>query len=155
VVGAGYIAVELAGMLRALGSRVNLYLRKQHLLRPFDPMLREMLMEFMLDQGINIFPRSQVDAVEKQGDGRLTLLCDGCQSIRDLDAVLWAVGRSPNVAGLELAAAGVRTDEHGFIRTDPYQNTSVSGIYAIGDVTGRAPLTPVAVAAGRRLADRR
>ncbi len=154
VVGAGYIAVELAGMLKAMGSQVSLYLRKQHLLRPFDAMLREALMEAMLDDGINIFPRSQVQAVERQPDGMLTLLCDQCQSIQNLDVVLWAIGRAPNTAELDLAAVGVETDAEGFIRTDDYQNTNVQGIYAIGDVTGRTPLTPVAVAAGRRLADR-
>jgi glutathione reductase (NADPH) len=154
VVGAGYIAVELASMLNALGSQVNLYLRKQHLLRSFDVVLRETLMEAMLDDGINIFPRSQVEAVEKQPDGRLTLNCDQCQSIQNLNAVVWAIGRLPNTSELNLAAAGVNADQDGFIRTDEYQNTDALGIYSIGDITGRAPLTPVAVAAGRRLADR-
>ncbi|HEX2238349.1 MAG TPA: glutathione-disulfide reductase [Gammaproteobacteria bacterium] len=154
VVGAGYIAVELAGMLNALGSQVNLYLRKQHLLRSFDAMLREALMEAMLDDGINIFPRSQVQAIERQSDGRLTLVCDECQSIQSLDAVLWAIGRAPNSVDLTLQAAGVERDMQGFVHTDEYQNTNVPGIYAVGDITGRAPLTPVAVAAGRRLADR-
>jgi glutathione reductase (NADPH) len=154
VVGAGYIAVELAGMLNALGSQVSLYLRKQHLLPRFDSMLREALMEAMLDDGINIFPRSQIEEIKQQPDGKLTLMCDQCQSIQNLDAVLWAIGRSPNTADLNLRAAGVETDDKGFIRTDDYQNSNVPGIYAIGDITGRLPLTPVAVAAGRRLADR-
>jgi glutathione reductase (NADPH) len=154
VVGAGYIAVELAGMLNALGSQVSLYLRKQHLLPRFDSMLREALMEAMLDDGINIFPRSQIEEIKQQPDGKLTLMCDQCQSIQNLDAVLWAIGRSPNTADLNLRAAAVETDDKGFIRTDDYQNSNVPGIYAIGDITGRLPLTPVAVAAGRRLADR-
>ncbi len=154
VIGAGYIAVELAGMLSALGSQVSLYLRGQHLLRGFDTMLREALMEAMLEQGINIFPRSQVEGIELQQDGKLTLLCDQCQSLQNLDVVLWAIGRRPNIEDLNLEAAGVDTDDQGFICTDEYQNTNVSGVYAIGDVTGRIPLTPVAVAAGRRLADR-
>ncbi len=154
IIGAGYIAVELAGMLNALGSQVNLYLRKEHLLRRFDVMLREAITEAMLEDGINIFPRTQVEGIEKQGNGQLALLCDEGQSTRDLDAVLWAIGRSPKTADLNLAAAGVDTDADGFIRTDEYQNTNVRGVYAIGDITGRTPLTPVAVAAGRRLADR-
>jgi glutathione reductase (NADPH) len=154
VIGAGYIAVEIAGMLNALGCRVSLYLRKQHLLRRFDVMLREALTEAMLDDGINIFPHTQVEGIEKQDDARLALRCDQGESSRDIDTVLWAIGRAPNVAELKLTAAGVETDEQGYIPTDEYQNTNVSGIYAIGDVTGRAPLTPVAVAAGRRLADR-
>jgi glutathione reductase (NADPH) len=154
IIGAGYIAVELASMLNALGSQVNLYLRKQHLLRRFDVMLREAITEAMLEDGINIFPRTQVEGIEKQGNGQLALLCDEGQSTRDLDAVLWAVGRSPKTADLNLAAAGIDMNAEGFIRTDEYQNTNVRGVYAIGDITGRAPLTPVAVAAGRRLADR-
>ncbi|MGH8501675.1 MAG: glutathione-disulfide reductase [Gammaproteobacteria bacterium] len=154
VIGAGYIAVELAGMFNAFGSQVSLYLRKQHLLRRFDTMLREALMETMLDDGINIFPRSQVEAVEKQRDGKLRLVCDQCQSTQDFDAVLWAIGRAPNTADLDLAAAGVETDNEGFVRTDAYQNASTPRVYALGDITGRAALTPVAVAAGRRLADR-
>jgi len=154
VVGAGYIAVELACMLNALGSEVCLYLRKEHLLRRFDSMLREALIETMRDDGINIFPHSQIEAVEKQCDGKLRLVCDQCQSTQDFDTVLWAIGRAPNTAELDLTAAGVRTDDEGFVPTDGYQNTSASGVYAIGDITGRAPLTPVAVAAGRRLADR-
>lgn len=154
VVGAGYIAVELAGMLNALGSQVSLYLRKQHLLRRFDSMLREALMETMLDDGINIFPCSQMEAVEKQPDGKLRLVCDQCQSTQDFDVVLWAIGRAPNTGDLNVLAADVEMDDEGFVRTDDYQNTSAAGVYAIGDITGRAPLTPVAVAAGRRLADR-
>src|SRR5680860_223741 len=154
VVGAGYIAVELASMLNALGSEVCLYLRNEHLLRRFDSMLRDALMETMRGDAINIFPHSQIEAIEKQRDGKLRLVCDQCQSTQDFDAVLWAIGRAPNTAELDLAAAGVQTNDEGYVPTDPYQNTSAPGVYAIGDITGRAPLTPVAVAAGRRLADR-
>ncbi|MEE9142450.1 MAG: FAD-dependent oxidoreductase, partial [Gammaproteobacteria bacterium] len=78
----------------------------------------------------------------------------GREAFDDFDAVLWAIGRSPNTSGLWLDAAGVDTDDAGFVPTDEYQNTNVEGVYAIGDVTGRAALTPVAIAAGRRLADR-
>ncbi|MGI8740550.1 MAG: glutathione-disulfide reductase [Gammaproteobacteria bacterium] len=154
VVGAGYIAVELAGMLNALGSQVCLYLRKEHLLRRFDSMLREALIETMRNDGVNIFPHSQIEAVDKQRDGKLRLMCDQCQATLDFDAVLWAIGRAPKAAELDLAAAGIQTNDEGFVPTDGYQNTSEPGVYAIGDITGRVPLTPVAVAAGRRLADR-
>ncbi len=154
VVGAGYIAVEVAGVLNALGSEVSLYLRKEHLLRSFDAMLREALMEEMLEDGINIFPRTQVSHVEKQGDGALTLVCDQGQLTEGLDAVIWAIGRTPNTAGLDLASAGIRVDNMGYIPVDAYQNTQVKGVYALGDITGQSALTPVAIAAGRRLGDR-
>ncbi len=153
VVGSGYIAVELAGLLNALGSRVTLVLRKHQLLREFEPMLRETLMEEMQQSGVNIVTNSPVAGVIRQDDGRLSLECREI-SCHGLDSVIWAIGRTPNSAELNLSAAGVELDEHGFIPTDMWQNTNIPGIYAIGDVTGRAALTPVAIAAGRRLADR-
>lgn len=154
VIGAGYIAVELAGTLRALGAEVSQYLRKEHFLGRFDAMLREALMEQMLEDGVNIFPRTQVQEIVREADGTLTLVCDHGQRTAGFDTVIWAIGRTPNTAGLDLAAAGVILDADGHIPTDHLQNTNVKGIYAVGDVTGRMPLTPVAIAAARRLADR-
>ncbi|MES9862902.1 MAG: glutathione-disulfide reductase [Candidatus Thiodiazotropha sp. LLP2] len=155
VVGSGYIAVEIAGLLNALGSDVTLLLRREHLLRPFDAMLRECLMEEMIDAGINIVTSSQIGEVIKQEDESLDLICaDTGQLIGRFDQLLWAIGRAPASSGLDLDNAGVVTNEQGYIPTDEWQNTNVSGLYAIGDVTGRAQLTPVAIAAGRRLADR-
>lgn len=154
VVGAGYIAVELAGLLNALGAQVSLYLRREHFLGRFDAMLREALMEQMLEDGVNIFPRTQVQEVVKAPDGTLTLVCDQGGRSEGFDCLIWAIGRTPNTRDLGLEAAGVMVDDQGYIPTDHLQNTNVPGIYAIGDVTGRAPLTPVAIAAGRRLADR-
>ncbi len=153
VVGAGYTAVELAGLLNALGSRVTLVLRKRQLLRGFDTMLREALMEEMQQSGVNIITNSPVAAVVRGADGKLALNCGGV-TCGGLDRIIWAIGRSPNSRDLDLEAAGVETDHYGFIPTDPFQNTNVPGIYAVGDVTGRVQLTPVAIAAGRRLADR-
>lgn len=154
VVGSGYIAVELAGMLSALGCEVTLLVRKDHLLRPFDPMVRDALMEQVRADGIEVLTRTQVREVSRGKDGRLTVHCDTDQDLTDVDSLIWAVGRDPNTAALGLDAAGVDTDEAGFIPVDPYQETNAEGISAIGDVTGRFPLTPVAVAAGRRWADR-
>jgi glutathione reductase (NADPH) len=153
VVGAGYIAVELAGVLNALGCDVSLYLRKQHFLRQFDAMLREGLMEKMLEDGVAIFPSTQVGSVVEEND-KLTLLCDKGSRTEGLDQVIWAIGRAPNTDAIALENAGLKVDQQGYIRTDAYQNTDVEGIYAIGDITGRDQLTPVAIAAGRRLADR-
>jgi glutathione reductase (NADPH) len=153
VVGAGYIAVEVAGVLNALGSDVSLYLRKQHFLRSFDAMLREGLMEQMIEDGVSIFPSTQVGSVVKE-NGKLTLVCDKGSRTEGIDQIIWAIGRVPNSDSIALQNAGLKVDQHGYIKTDEYQNTGVDGVYAIGDVTGREQLTPVAIAAGRRLADR-
>jgi len=154
VVGSGYIAVELAGMLNALGSDVTMLLRREHLLRDFDAMLRENLMDEMLGDGIDILARTQVRRVVRDERGCLCIECENGQRLEGFDTLIWAIGRYPLSAGLGLAAAGVVCDERGYIPTDKFQQTNVEGIYAIGDVSGRAQLTPVAIAAGRRLADR-
>ncbi len=154
VVGAGYIAVELTGMLNALGCEVNMYLRNEQFLRNFDSMLREGLMEEMLEDGVNVISRTNVEQIEKQSNGKYLLKCSGGQQTVDVDAVIWAIGREPNTQALDLPKCGLNTDDEGYIATDEFQNTAVEGLYAIGDVTGRAQLTPVAIAAGRRLADR-
>lgn len=154
VVGAGYIAVELAGVLNSLGSDVSLLLRRGHFLGNFDAMLRDTLMEEMVNNGVNIMPNISCTQVEKAGDGSLTLNFSNGQQLTEIDQLIWAIGRKPNTAVLNLDAARVEHDANGIIPTDEFQNTNVSGIYAVGDVTGRAQLTPVAVAAARRLADR-
>ncbi|GAB4347333.1 MAG: glutathione-disulfide reductase [Gammaproteobacteria bacterium] len=154
VVGAGYIAVELAGVLNALGSDVTLLLRGEHLLKNFDAMLRETLTEEMLNHGVNILPRIAIERVERNDNGTLTLYCPHDQQFGGFDTLVWATGRTPRTAELNLQAAGLTTDENGYLPTDEFQNTAVAGIYAVGDVTGRAQLTPVAIAAARRLADR-
>ncbi len=154
VIGAGYIAVELAGMLNAMGSDVSLLLRKQQFLRSFDAMLRDTLMEEMLNDGVNILPSTQVRAVERREDGSLCLLCNGAVEEIHVDTLIWAIGRTPLTADIGLDEAGVVVEADGTVPTDAFQNTNVPGIYAIGDITGRYPLTPVAIAAGRRLGDR-
>jgi glutathione reductase (NADPH) len=154
VIGSGYIAVELAGMLNALGSDVTMLLRREHLLRNFDAMLRENLMEEMLGDGIDILARTQVKRVVREEQGFLCIECENAQRLEGFDELIWAIGRYPLTADLDLAAAGVKVDQQGYILTDKFQQTNVEGVYAIGDVTGRAQLTPVAIAAGRRLSDR-
>jgi glutathione reductase (NADPH) len=154
VVGAGYIAVELAGMLHSMGSDVTLMIRHQQFLRSFDPILRETLMEEMIGDGVNILPTTQVRQVDRLDDGSLHLHCAGAVEELHVDTLIWAIGRVPLTEGLGLAAAGVETGADGTIPTDKYQATNVEGLYALGDVGGRYPLTPVAIAAGRRLADR-
>ena len=110
-------------------------------------------MEQMLEDGIPIFPNTQVGSLQKEDDG-ITLVCDKGSRTTGIDQVIWAIGRKPNTYDLNLEAAGLSTDQQGFIETDAFQNTPVEGVYALGDITGREQLTPVAIAAGRRLADR-
>lgn len=153
VVGAGYIAVELAGMLRALGSEVHLALRRDSVLRSFDADLQGAVMEAMQGDGIEIHTRMPVERIERDGD-MLTLAGGDGMRLEGLHAVLWAVGRRPRTAGLGLEATGVALDEAGHVAVDDYQSANVAGVHALGDVCGRAELTPVAIAAGRRLADR-
>lgn len=154
VVGAGYIAVELTGILNALGSETTLFLRKETVLRRFDSMLRDGLLEEMAASGIQVVKNTPIQRLDHQADGKLTLIDQADHKWSNYDSVIWAIGRQPNVGGLNLDAAAVKTEADGTIITDEYENTSRAGIYAVGDVNGKAELTPVAIAAGRRLAER-
>jgi len=154
VIGSGYIAVELAGVFRALGAEVSMVVRKEHLLRRFDELLRSAVEREMAGDGIEIVRRSPVERVTRDAGGRIALECAGGRRLEGFDALLWAVGRAPSTGDLGLEAAGVETDEGGHVVTDEWQDTSAEGVHAVGDVTGRYELTPVAIAAGRRLADR-
>lgn len=153
IAGSGYVSVELAGVFRALGSEVTVLTRKDGVLRSFDPMLRESLMDTMTKDGIEVVTRAIPLAVSGSA-GQIDLETEDGRRFSGYDCLLWAVGRSPASTDLALANAGVRMDAAGFVPTDDYQNTNVDGIYALGDITGREALTPVAIAAGRRLADR-
>ena len=153
VVGAGYIAVELAGMLRGLGSEVTLTVRREAALRDFDDDLQTALMETLQADGVDVATGFTPARLEGE-PGSLTLTPEGGAAIRGLDCVIWAIGRRPLTAELGLEAAGVATDRGGYIPVDPWQNTNVEHVHALGDVCGRAELTPVAIAAGRKLADR-
>ncbi len=154
VVGAGYIAVELAGVFQALGSKTQLIVRKEKPLRGFDTMLSDTLVEHMAKHGPELINNSTPQRVEKQADNRLLIHLTNGKTIGPVDALVWAIGREPAVDNINLAAVGVKLNEKGFIATDKFQNTNIDNIYAVGDNTGRAQLTPVAVAAGRRLAER-
>ena len=153
VIGGGYIGVELAGMLRALGSEVALVALEDRVLERFDPMISEVLGEQMRRQGIALHLGWPVAALERDGGGICLRSREGA-TLGGFDAVIWAVGRRANTEGLDLEAAGIRTAPDGSIPVDAWQQTGVTGVYAIGDVTGRVPLTPAAIAAGRRLAER-
>ena len=153
IVGSGYIATELAGAFHELGSQVELFIRKDHLLTHFDAMLGKSLMRETRAQGMIIHEHVVPAALEERSGHKTLVAADG-RAFEGFDCVLWAIGRSANVAQLNLPSIAVALDPNDFVLTDEFQNTSVSGVYAVGDVTGRAALTPVAIAAGRRLGDR-
>ncbi|MEZ5563094.1 MAG: glutathione-disulfide reductase [Gammaproteobacteria bacterium] len=153
LVGAGYIAVEFAGALRALGSEVTLLARHARVLRHLDESLQEGVLEAMAADGVNFVGNAVPARLERVADG-LRLATEDGRHHGPFDALFWVIGRVPETADLGLDAAGVQTDKAGFIPTDAWQVTTVPHIYALGDVTGRAALTPVAIAAGRRLSDR-
>ena len=153
IAGSGYIAVELAGVLRALGSEVVLVMRRARPLRRFDALLAEKLVDAMRASGVEVLAEFMPAALERGPRGLALTAVDG-RRVLDCDRLLWAVGRKPRTEGLGLSAAGVAMDDGGYVTVDKYQNTTAPGIYAVGDVTGQAELTPVAIAAGRRLADR-
>ncbi len=156
VVGAGYIAVELAGVLQALGTDTSLVVRKGMAMREFDEILSETLDNEMQRQGINIF--RDTNGVEKitvdEETGLKTVTLNNGEVIEGVDTVLMATGRSPLVEPLNLDGAGVEQKDNGYIIVNEYSETNVDGIFAVGDVCGNVELTPMAIAAGRRLADR-
>jgi len=158
IVGGGYVAVELAGIFRALGSDVTVFVRGQQLMHGFDSEASAELSIAMTARGVTMAGGVAPTALTRDAEGAYSLHFAGSEnaaaSATSFDSVIWATGREANTDGLDLAAAGVRVDRTGHVEADDWQNTNVDGVYAIGDVTGRLPLTPVAVAAGRRLADR-
>lgn len=153
MVGSGYISVELGGMLRALGADVSMFARFDSLVRSFDGMLQEAIVAALAADGVDLQWHAHPSGVEQSPDG-LRLQTEDGRSFGPFDELIWAIGRYPLTEGMGLDVAGVEVDGYGFIPTDKFQTTSVPNIYAVGDVTGRDALTPVAIAAGRRLADR-
>ena len=153
IIGAGYIAVELAGVLHALGVKTDLFVRKGGPLRGFDQGIVEVLVEEMKKNGQPLHTHKVPQKLEKLDNGDIQIhFEDG--TTHTSQKVIWAVGRKANVHQLNLEAAGVELTERGFIQVDEYQNTTTAGIYALGDVSGEKELTPVAIKAGRTLAER-
>lgn len=153
IIGAGYIAVELAGVLHALGVKTDLFVRKGGPLRGFDQGIVEVLVEEMKKNGQPLHTHKVPQKLEKLDNGDIQIhFEDG--TTHTSQKVIWAVGRKANVQQLNLEVAGVELTERGFIQVDEYQNTTTSGIYALGDVSGEKELTPVAIKAGRTLAER-
>ena len=153
IIGAGYIAVELAGVLHALGVKTDLFVRKGGPLRGFDQGIVEVLVEEMKKNGQPLHTHKVPQKLEKLDNGDIQIYFeDG--TTHTSQKVIWAVGRKANIHQLNLEAAGVELTERGFIQVDEYQNTTTPGIYALGDVSGEKELTPVAIKAGRTLAER-
>ena len=152
--GAGYIAVELAGVVNSLGAETHLVVRRHAPIRNFDPMVVDTLVEVLEQDGIHLHKHSTIQKVVKNADGSLNLYFDDEHQIT-VDCLIWAIGREPVTDTIGLENVGVETNARGFIKTDKFQNTNVPGIYAVGDIIeGGIELTPVAVAAGRRLSER-
>ena len=154
VIGAGYIAVEIAGVFHALGTDTHLMVRRDRPLRTFDKDITDGLLERMKQDGPELHTETTVREVVKQDDGTLTLHFENGKTMEGVDCLVWAIGRVPSTDNINLECTGVELDKDGFIQVDKFQNTNVQGIYAVGDNTGAAALTPVAIKAGRQLAER-
>ena len=153
VIGAGYIATELAGLMNGLGSEVTMLLRKDKLLRTFDQDIYQQVMQDMIESGVEILTNVALASLS-ENNGRLGYKDASGSGHEGYDSIIWAIGRHTNIQGLQLDRTNVTVNAQGYIETDEFQNTSADSIYAVGDVTPRAQLTPVAIAAGRRLSDR-
>ena len=152
ILGAGYIAVELAGVLHTFGVKTDLFVRRDRPLRGFDSYIVEGLVKEMERTNLPLHTHKVPAKLEKTAEGITIHFEDGTS--HTASQVIWATGRRPNVKSLQLEKAGVTLNERGFIQVDEYQNTVVEGIYALGDVTGEKELTPVAIKAGRTLSER-
>lgn len=147
VVGAGYISVELVGVLNAIGVETHMFIRGDKFLRKFDPMVQETMTKRYEDVGVKIHKHHPgFEKVERLSDGtgkeKVLRLTGKDGEVFEVNELLWAIGRAPQVKELGLNEAGVKQDANGHIVVDEFQNTSVDGIYALGDVTGQAELTP-------------
>ena len=152
IVGSGYIAVELAGILNALGSDVKLLARKNSILRKFDQSIQSAVIDYLVESGIEVNLNTNVLSVNKDSN-QLRVQTDNKKHV-SVDALLWAIGRKPLVSGLGLESTKITKDKNNFIQVDQYQTTNEPNIHAIGDAAGNHELTPVAIAAGRILSDR-
>jgi len=152
LVGAGYIAVELAGILGTLGADTHLYIRYDTVLRRFDHSIVEVTMEELERSGVHVHKHSNIKSLNKNESGIIDVVLED-RTDSGFETIIFAIGRDPQI-GINLQAASVELDSQGFVKVDDWQNTSHPDIYAVGDVCGKALLTPVAIAAGRRLAER-
>ncbi|SCU91896.1 LAMI_0E07800g1_1 [Lachancea mirantina] len=155
VVGAGYIGVELAGVFHGLGTETHLVIRGETLLRKFDTSIQTTITDHYVNEGINIHKVSQIEKVEESDGktGKKTITLNTGEQITDVDSLIWTIGRK-SLTGIGLEHVGVKLNQLGQVIVDEYQNTNVKNIYSLGDVVGNVELTPVAIATGRKLANR-
>ncbi|WP_218419430.1 glutathione-disulfide reductase [Alteromonas lipotrueae] len=153
VVGAGYIGVELAGVLHSLGTETHLVVRKHAPLRHFDPIIHETLVDMIHAEGCTLHNHASVEKVER-GEGKHLSIHLTNGEVLEADCLIWAIGREPSTDVIAIENTGVELAENGTVKVDKYQNTTAKNIYAVGDITGEAELTPVAVKAGRLLSER-
>ena len=154
VVGGGYIALEFAMLMKGYGSDVSVLHQGWPVLIGFDSMIQKSLRQAMDNAEITINEDDTIVEVIKQDNGQVTIKLSNGSEITDVDALIWAIGRRPNTDNIGLDKTSVTVNDNGIIPVDDEEKTNATGIYALGDIIGKAPLTPVAIAAGRRLADR-
>lgn len=154
IIGAGYIALELAGVLNALGTETHLLIRGDTVLRTFDPMIQNTITDWTEHTGVKIHKQTKVTKVEGTKTGEPVKVHTNKGDVIDADYVLWAVGREALTEDCGLDKVGIKTNDKGDIIVDEWQTTNVSNIFSIGDCQGKALLTPVAIAAGRRISNR-
>jgi glutathione reductase (NADPH) len=154
IIGGGYIALELAFILNQLGSKVTMLIRKDTPVRNFDSLISKSLMDIMKAQDIKVLPYHETEEIVKERDKTLTIHCKNKKKLTQFEAAIFAIGRSPSTHTLNLHVAGVKLNMKDNIITDKFETTNIPHIFAIGDVAGKKLLTPVAVAAGRRLSER-
>ena len=153
VVGAGYIGVELAGVLHSLGTETHLVVRKHAPLRHFDPIIHETLVDMIHAEGCTLHNHTSVEKVER-GEGKMLTIHLTNGEVLEADCLIWAIGREPSTDTIAIENTDVELAANGTVKVDKYQNTTAKNIYAVGDITGEAELTPVAVKAGRLLSER-
>jgi glutathione reductase (NADPH) len=152
IAGAGYIANEFAGIFHSFGSHVTMVNRSDVILRGYDAQIRDRLLQIAVTKGIDFRFNVAFERIEKAGDGMFNVQMKGCDSI-EADAVMFATGRRPNTDGLGLENAGVEVDDKGAVKVDADNKSTADHVYAVGDVTNRVQLTPVAIREGQAFAD--
>lgn len=158
IVGAGYIGVEFAGVLKGLGTETHLFIRGETVLRKFDTIIQSTITDTYVKNGVHVHRKSKTfTKIEKLEDGQLKIYFEdekGPNQTLVVDCLIWTVGRYPLSKTLNLDKVGIKTDSKGVVITDEFQNTNVPSVYSCGDIAGKVDLTPVAIAAGRRLSNR-
>ncbi|GES83684.1 glutathione reductase [Rhizophagus clarus] len=158
VIGTGYIGIELAGIFNTLGSDTTIVSRSGEILRHFDPIIKDTLLDQTKKEGLRVLTHGHVQSLSREspnGPIKVQFISkETNDTTEEFDILLWAIGREPNTKNLNLENIGIKLNDNGYITVDEYQNTTVEEVYALGDVCGVAQLTPVAIAAGRRLSDR-